>query len=336
MKTLKHNRIREDARQRQGLLRRRQRLESLEQRHLLSADLLFADSFEVGQWNGNWVEDSQNAWFRSTQRATDGSYNVPSIGTLGGNQPPVAYAGEDQILNDAGGNGDEFVTLVGSGTDSDGTIVAYEWSDGTTVLGTEARIATTLPLGTHTLTLTVTDNDGATGTDTVTITIHEDIKKPVKVFFLAGHSNMLGTAGVENLEPEWNVPQDTWIWLDHNMDGVGHWMTVGPGHGFSTHVPFPDQPEGLDPRNGLGPELSISSMLADAYPGYRIALIKHGRGGGDVASHFNPDNIGPPESREHMWSGLLKKSYDAFAVLDASGYTYEAEGVFLALAGIFR
>jgi hypothetical protein len=35
--------------------------------------LLFSESFEVSEWNGNWVEDSQNDWFRSTQRARDGS-----------------------------------------------------------------------------------------------------------------------------------------------------------------------------------------------------------------------------------------------------------------------
>ena len=33
---------------------------------------LFYDGFEVAEWNGLWVEDSQNDWFRSTQRATDG------------------------------------------------------------------------------------------------------------------------------------------------------------------------------------------------------------------------------------------------------------------------
>jgi hypothetical protein len=49
------------------------RLETLESRQLLAADLLFFDSFEVSEWNGQWVEDSQNDWFRSTQRATDGS-----------------------------------------------------------------------------------------------------------------------------------------------------------------------------------------------------------------------------------------------------------------------
>ena len=36
--------------------------------------VLFADSFENGQWNGLWVEDSQNDWFTSSQRASDGNY----------------------------------------------------------------------------------------------------------------------------------------------------------------------------------------------------------------------------------------------------------------------
>ena len=39
--------------------------------------VLFEDSFEVGSnsndWNGKWVEDSQDDFFRSTQRSTDGS-----------------------------------------------------------------------------------------------------------------------------------------------------------------------------------------------------------------------------------------------------------------------
>jgi PKD repeat protein len=34
----------------------------------------FEDSFEVSEWNGLWFEDSQNDWFRSTHRASHGSY----------------------------------------------------------------------------------------------------------------------------------------------------------------------------------------------------------------------------------------------------------------------
>ncbi|MBD2654128.1 hypothetical protein H6G45_11670 [Synechocystis sp. FACHB-383] len=39
-------------------------------------NLLFYDSFELSEWNGNWVEDNQNDWFRSTQRARDGSHSA--------------------------------------------------------------------------------------------------------------------------------------------------------------------------------------------------------------------------------------------------------------------
>ena len=37
---------------------------------------LFSDSFENGEWDGKWVEDSQYDWFDSTQRKTDGSYSA--------------------------------------------------------------------------------------------------------------------------------------------------------------------------------------------------------------------------------------------------------------------
>ena len=70
----KHNTV--ARRKRHGRLRdyRLARVEQLEDRRLLA--VLFADSFEQGQWNGQWVEDSQNDWFTSTQRSTDGSYSA--------------------------------------------------------------------------------------------------------------------------------------------------------------------------------------------------------------------------------------------------------------------
>ncbi len=43
--------------------------------------VVFADSFEVGEWNGLWVEDSQNDWFRSTQRATQGTRSAEVDGS---------------------------------------------------------------------------------------------------------------------------------------------------------------------------------------------------------------------------------------------------------------
>lgn len=306
--------------------------------------------------NGRWPGPNENTW-RDETVAIDSSYwnpdfnlrfvanvssssedgfvdNVVLSGDPAVNALPIVDAGPDQTRKDAGGNGDEFITLDGSASDSDGTIVSYEWTSGENVLGTTAQITPTLDVGTHTLTLAVTDNDGATATDTVDVTINEVPQKPVKVFFLAGHSNMLGTAYVENLDPAWNVPQDdVWIWLDHNMDG-GQWTTVEPGHGSKTHAPHPDEPEGLEgPDLKLGPELSLARTLADAYPEHQIAFVKHGAGGASLADEFDPDNIGPPELKDHMWSGLTKKIDDSLAVLDAGGYSYDVEGMFWNLGG---
>lgn len=34
------------------------------------------ESFEVAEWNGAWAEDSQSKWFRSSQRASDGTWSA--------------------------------------------------------------------------------------------------------------------------------------------------------------------------------------------------------------------------------------------------------------------
>lgn len=91
------------------------------------------------------------------------------------NEPPTAAAGDDQSVD---ANTD--VTLAGSGTDSDGSIASYSWTqtDGTEVALTNADAASatfTAPDVDTTevlsFELTVTDDDGATASDTVEITV---------------------------------------------------------------------------------------------------------------------------------------------------------------------
>ena len=90
------------------------------------------------------------------------------------NQPPVANAGPDQTLSDTDGDGVENVALDGSlSSDPDGTVDAYEWREGATVIAAGAAPSVALAVGTHVLTLAVTDNDGSTGTDNVVVTIEE-------------------------------------------------------------------------------------------------------------------------------------------------------------------
>ena len=61
-------------------------------------------------------------------------HNALSFGVT--NLPPVANAGTDQTVTDNAGDGVELVALDGGASfDTDGSIVGYEWRDGSTVLG---------------------------------------------------------------------------------------------------------------------------------------------------------------------------------------------------------
>src|SRR3989344_2602036 len=97
---------------------------------------------------------------------------LSAVQTAGANITPKADAGADQAVVDSDGDGVENVALNGSGSsDSDGSIVSYEWYEGATLLAT--GVSPTLPfaLGNHTVTLTVTDNEGAMANDSVQINV---------------------------------------------------------------------------------------------------------------------------------------------------------------------
>jgi len=88
------------------------------------------------------------------------------------NAPPSANAGPDQGITDADNNGVEIVTLNGAGSaDADGSIVSWQWSEGSTLLGTGVTISAVLGVGVHSVVLTVTDNDGASDSDTVVLDV---------------------------------------------------------------------------------------------------------------------------------------------------------------------
>jgi len=102
------------------------------------------------------------------------------------NANPVSNAGVDQSVNEQ-----MPVTLTGSGTDSDGTIVSYAWTQtgGPVVTLTGANTANasfTSPVvlvtdGPQVLSfqLIVTDNEGATASDTITVTVNPVNALPV-------------------------------------------------------------------------------------------------------------------------------------------------------------
>jgi len=85
--------------------------------------------------------------------------------------PPVADAGPDQTVTDADNDGVATVTLDGSASTDDGSIVSYQWHEGEIPVGSGQFPVLDLGVWQHVLTLTVTDDDGLTDIDTVTIEV---------------------------------------------------------------------------------------------------------------------------------------------------------------------
>lgn len=113
------------------------------------------------------------------------------------NAPPTANAGPDKNAN-----GGSAVSLPGSGSDLDGTISSYAWTQvsGTAVALSGATTATasfTAPAVTSTTNLTfhlkVTDNLGATGTDQVVVTVKPTGKPDLRLTAIG--SPLTATAG---------------------------------------------------------------------------------------------------------------------------------------------
>ncbi|WP_415407783.1 PKD domain-containing protein [Sulfurovum sp. CS9] len=109
-----------------------------------------------------------------------------ATGTPPPNTPPTANAGADKAVQV-----NNTITITGSGTDPDGTIVSYEWKKGTTVLATTASFDyTPTVVGTDTLTLTVTDDDGEPGTDSMDVIVTEDPPPPPSTLYEAEDAEM--------------------------------------------------------------------------------------------------------------------------------------------------
>lgn len=136
--------------------------------------------------------------------------------TITANAAPVAHAGADQTVTDTDANGTESLTVNGSSsTDTDGTIVSYEWKEGATVLGTNASLTQLFALGSHTLTLTVTDNGGLTSTDTVVLMVNAAPPTPIQAFSDTFTANGL---------PQWTTVGTGWQRKAQNI------TSVVPGH----------------------------------------------------------------------------------------------------------
>ena len=126
----------------------------------------------IGSSPYRWYAIRKNGTHTITLKVTDSLGNeandtmvVTVTGAEDGNIPPIANAGEDKVTEI-----NTTITIQGIGTDFDGTIIKYEWKEGSKVLATTPTFTyTVVDTLEHNLTLTVTDDDGLVDSDEVTI-----------------------------------------------------------------------------------------------------------------------------------------------------------------------
>ncbi len=131
------------------------------------------------------------------------------------NEPPSAEVGADQEVIESA-----TVMLQGTGSDTDGTIVSYSWTQvsGLTVTLSTANQATTSLVAPDVAAntalvfrLTVTDDEGATASDEVTVTVLSEVFRdcgqcPEMVIIPAG-SFLMGSPPSEPGRYDWEGPQ---------------------------------------------------------------------------------------------------------------------------------
>ena len=151
------------------------------------------------------------------------------------NNPPTAII--DSITPDPAEQGTDIVSFIGHGTDTDGSVVAYNWRssiDGQ--LSTSASFnkpASELSVGTHTIYFKVQDDDGAWSTeDTEDLTINPAIE-PELSYSPTSHNfwdKCEGETDSTTLEV-WNSGTDT---LTYSLSESCGWVGVHPTSGSST------------------------------------------------------------------------------------------------------
>jgi PKD repeat protein len=149
---------------------------------------------------------------------TDFSFDIITVNTV--NDIPVANAGPDQSVSDANGDGVETVTLDGSASSDIDNLVSYQWTEGSTVLGTTAIISPSFPVGIHTVTLTVTDSEGASAWDETTTIVLAN-QEPVADAG-SGRSVYVGDVvsfdGSDSYDPDGAVVSYEWDFGDEEID----------------------------------------------------------------------------------------------------------------------
>lgn len=143
------------------------------------------------------------------------------------NQVPVANAGSDQIVDE-----EIEVILKGSGSDTDGSILSYKWTqtfgeEATLINSTSETASFIAPKVTSdeilTFQLNVVDNEGASGTDSVSITVKPKNNPPLTQWSIPS----LNLASKKFIFTWEDTPSATHYKILENTDGNSEFIEIG-------------------------------------------------------------------------------------------------------------
>ncbi|MDC1198784.1 PKD domain-containing protein [bacterium] len=225
--------------------------------------------------------------------------------------PPAAEAGPDQTVPDTNNVSGETVTLDGSASTDDGSIVSYGWEWlGGSASGVSPSVY--LPDGDTIVTLTVTDNEGDTDTDTMTVTVEAlnlapiadagADQAPADSDGLPGETVTLDGTG--SSDPDGTISSYAWAWAGGSATGatpsvslpdgaivVTLTVTDNRGGTDTDTVTITVDPPNVAPTANAGPDLTPPDT--DGLPGETVAL--------DGTGSSDPD--GTVDAYAWSWSG---------------------------------
>lgn len=113
-------------------------------------------------------------------------------------------------------------------------------------------------------------------------------EQPLKVFVLAGQSNMDGRGGAADLPVEWKQPVTNAVIFDGKS-----WVPVKPARGT------PGEP---DRWGSFGPELGFSRQMSEKF-GQPIGIVKHGTSGTSLAKDWD---LKDPKSHYYLMLNKIR------------------------------
>lgn len=139
----------------------------------------------------------------------------------------------------------------------------------------------------------------------------------LKVYIMAGQSNMAGCDDARNIDP---------MWASANDDVMLYWGNeVNPGFASLTTGTSGASCSDDAPMFYFGPELSFGSDIAFANDDEQIVIIKFAVGGTDLFSYWTTPNREFPDGGI-LWNELQFAVDEALAQLTDMGHQYRIEG----------